>query len=354
MSSMPNSPLHPQNYPGAGQFVILCEGDLTGYEAALLGLWLRERRPTEKAVDVRPCGTSEALIGTADAIGRTVRIVVVEDRDFRSPDRAAEECAKKLADRETRGLAMRGWRFWSRNEIENYFLDDEVLVPTMREVFGCSDDDTRAAREGAIKALRVFQVVQSAVSSADVAWEKLSSVRRVGGGRPKWTSNGLEAPEPSTVRTNLEKHIKGSQKKVFKDDSFLEPFLGEELLSAFDTRLQDWSADRLPEDAWKKDWAGKEVLKLVRQQLAARFRPPLASTRARTATVDWHRVGEEITETDKAKKRQMQEEARGALDRDIERAIQPYLVQRLWDHLEATKTSDMNADFEKIANCFVI
>ena len=120
----------------------MCEGDLSGYEAAILGRWLRERTPTDKTVDVRPCGTSEALFGMADAIGRAVRVIVIEDRDFRSPDRAKAECDSTCTEREERNLAMRGWLCWSWNEIENYFLDDEVLLPAMKEIFECADADT--------------------------------------------------------------------------------------------------------------------------------------------------------------------------------------------------------------------
>jgi len=206
---MPNAPLFPENYPGPGRFAILCEGDVTGYEAAILGRWLRERVPTVETVDVRPCGTGEALFGMADAIGRIVRLIVVEDRDFRSAERAKKECAVKCAEREERNLAMCGWIAWSRNEIENYFLDDEVLFPAMREAFECSDEDTKAARDEAINVLRVFQVVKAAASDADGAWAELEKARRPGGGKPKWTAAGLEAPQPSAVRTNLEGHIKG-------------------------------------------------------------------------------------------------------------------------------------------------
>lgn len=350
---MPNAPLYPQNYPASGTFAILCEGDLTGYEAAILGRWLRERTPTAETVDVRPCGTGEALFGMADAIGRSVRVIVIEDRDFRSAERAKAECADKCAEREERNLAMRGWVAWSRNEIENYFLDDEVLFPAMREAFKCDDADTKAARDEAIKALRVFQVVQAAVSEADTAWAKLESVRRVGGGRPKWSGSGLDVPVAATVRTSLETHVKACQDKVYKDAAFKEPLLGKSLLDAFDTRLKDWSVDPLPVDAWKRDWAGKEVLRLVRQQLAAKFRAPIASEHKRIDKVDWFSVGKDVDEDKPAKKAKVQEQRRGALDRDIERAIQPLLVEHLWAHLEAVPTADMNSDLAEIAKCFV-
>jgi hypothetical protein len=279
----------------------------------------------------------------ADAIGRSVRVIVVEDRDFRSAERAKADCAAKCAEREERNLAMRGWVAWSRNEIENYFLDDEVLFPAMREAFECTDADTKAARDEAIKALRVFQVVQAAVSQADAEWAKLEAARRIGGGRPKWSGTGLDVPDATTVRTNLETHVKALQEKVSKDAAFKEPILGKSLLDTFDARLKEWSVDPLPVDVWKRDWAGKEVLKLVRQQLASKFRAPIASKQTRIETVVWCRVG-----TDKASKK-MQD----ALDRDIERAIQPVLIKHLWAHLIADARAEMNQDFAEIAKCFV-
>lgn len=350
---MPNAPLYPQNYSGPGSFAILCEGDLPGYEAAILGRWLRERTPTTETVDVRPCGTGEALFGMADAIGRSVRVIVIEDRDFRSAERAKAECAAKCAEREERNLAMRGWVAWSRNEIENYFLDDEVLFPAMREAFECTDDDTKTARDETIKALRVFQVVQAAVSEADAGWAKLEAARRVGGGRPKWSGTGLDVPVATTVRTHLETHLKAWQDKVYKDAAFKEPLLGKTLLDAFDARLRDWSVDPLPADVWKRDWAGKEVLKLVRQQLASRFRAPIASKQARIDRVDWFNVGNEASAAGSTSNAEQRKQRQDALDRDIERAIQPVLVQHLWAHLSADATADMNKDFAEIAKCFI-
>ncbi len=350
---MPNAPLYPQNYSGPGTFAILCEGDLPGYEAAILGRWLRERTPTPETVDVRPCGTGEALFGMADAIGRSVRVIVIEDRDFRSVVRAREECAAKCAEREERNLAMRGWVAWSRNEIENYFLDDQVLFPAMRAAFECSDADTQAARDEAIKALRVFQVVQAAASDADGAWADLVKARRLGGGKPKWSAAGLVSPDPGEVRSNLEVQIKGSQGKVYKHNAFQEPLLGKTFMDAFDDRLKGWSIDPLPVDVWKQHWAGKEVLKLVRQQLASKFRAPIASTQSRIDRVDWFNLGKHVSETNTSKKAKLQEQMRGALDRDIERAIQPVLVNYLWAHLDADASADMWADFAHIAKCFV-
>lgn len=182
---MSNNPLFPQSYPGPGQFVILCEGDAIGYEAAILGRWLRNEPPASFLVDVRPCGTGDGLFGTADAIGRTVRVVVVEDRDFRTTEVAQKHCAKQLADRNSRNLAMRGWLSWTRNEVENFFLDGGVLFPAMKEAFGCEESDVKRSLDMAVKSLVLFQSVQAAVAATGAAWETLNKQQYTGGGKPK-------------------------------------------------------------------------------------------------------------------------------------------------------------------------
>ena len=68
--------------------------------------------------------------------------------------------------------------------------------------------------------------------------------------------------------------------------------------------------------------------------------------------MEWFKVGDDIVEADKPKKAKLQEQARGRLDRDIERAIQPVLIKHLWTHLAAVSTADMNADFAEIVKCF--
>ena len=335
---MPNSPLFPQKYPGTGKFVVLCEGDLSGYEVAILGKWLRERVPTRHLVDVRPCGTREAMLGAADAIGRSVRVIIVEDRDFRTRERASSDCEKAVAEREKRGLSMRGWIAWSRNEIENYFLDDEVLFPAMREAFGCNNDDAKAARDEAVSAIRLFQVVQAAVSETDIAWAELMQSRRVGGGLPKWTDRGLTGATATEIRANLEKHLAVMRAKFYDEEGLREPLSGGGLLRVFDERLHAWTNGELPVATWKSDWAGKETLKLVRQLLAAKFSPPVLSRNERVAAVDWGAIrGREL---------------QNALDRDIERAIQPVLIDHLWSHLNAVANADMNGDFERISQAF--
>lgn len=272
-------PQYPDLYPrgtSTGTIAILCEGDVNGYEAALLEQWADSEHPHGFRVDVWPCGTGDALGGMADAIGRSVLIVVLEDRDFRTMDKARADCAKKCVEREARKIAIRGWTSWSRNEIENYFLDHEVLHPCMTEAFGCSSDDVDEALDNAVKSLVVFQSVKAAAGAASDDWVALDDSRYPGGGKPKWKPEGLVVPDAAAVRRDLEGKLKGLSKKVLKDGGKVkEPFAGERLLAEFDKRLIEWQHVDLETGPWKTDWAGKEILKLVRQQLAARFPAPI-------------------------------------------------------------------------------
>jgi hypothetical protein len=43
-----------------------------------------------------------------------------------------------------------------------------------------------------------------------------------------------------------------------------------------------------------------------------------------------------------------------AVDRDIERVIQPVHVKHLWAYLEATKDADLNIDLSELATYFIL
>ncbi len=86
-------------YTRAGDVAILCEGDVAGYEAAMLSTWTDVSLGRGPLVDVWACGTSSALFGLSDAIGRARPLFVIEDRDYRTPSEAAEDCKKKLNPR---------------------------------------------------------------------------------------------------------------------------------------------------------------------------------------------------------------------------------------------------------------
>lgn len=367
---MPVDPKFPARYSqgtSSKTVAVLCEGDVGGYEDKILGAWGDKVRPGGMAVDIRPCGTGDGLFAVADAIGRTVRVVVLEDRDFRSVEQAAADCTAKRDERESRGIAMRGWMTWRRNEIENYFLDHEVLSPAMCETFGCKDADVQVALDAAKKAVVVFQSVKMAVGHAlassksiqtgaeddHKAWAELVTMLKVGGGAPKWSAAGPTPPEAAKVRVDLERKIKGVQKKAFKNGQFQEPLLGQSLLSKFDECVKEWINPDVPDAIWKSVWAGKEILKLVRQGLATKFPVHVFVDPSRIdkgtrllQPVEWHKIGE-----GKAKDEALEEQE--SLDRDIELAAQSTLIKHLWTHLDKVPTADMNADFADLAMCFV-
>lgn len=365
---MPVDPKFPARYwrgTSSETVAVLCEGDVGGYESSILETW-GNRSPNGITVDTWPCGTGDGLFAFADAIGRTVRVVVLEDRDFRSMELASADCKAKREERESRGIAMRGWMTWRRNEIENYFLDHEVLFPAMCETFGCKDTDVQGAFDAAKNAIIVFQSVKMAVGHAlassryiqseaqddHKAWAELVKMLKVGGGAPRWSAAGLTLPEPKKIRTDLEGKIKGAQNKAFKNGQFREPLHGQVLLSKFDECVKEWTS-AVPESTWKSVWAGKEILKLVRQGLAAKFAVHVFMDHSRVdkgtrllKPVEWHKIGE-------GKTKEEAREEQDSLDRDIELAMQPVLIKHLFSHLSSVPTADMNADFGDLAKCFV-
>ena len=161
--AMANQPLYPNAKPVEGDVLILCEGDVLGYESALLKLWADASDLNGRFVKVMACGTATALYGMADAVGRTVPVIVIEDRDFRTHTEAKKDCDKHFKNREGRNVAMRGWFAWQRAEIENYFTDDTVLPPVFADLFSCDEDDVRDAVRSALSLLFVSQALEYAL-----------------------------------------------------------------------------------------------------------------------------------------------------------------------------------------------
>ena len=75
-------------YSRQGSLAVLCEGDVLAMRSTS---WKNGPPPILTCLlrMCRPCGTKEAIFGVADAIGRSVPIGVIEDRDFRSAQDAA-------------------------------------------------------------------------------------------------------------------------------------------------------------------------------------------------------------------------------------------------------------------------
>ena len=99
-------PLFPDACPFSCDVLVLCEGDAVGYETQLLKLWADAEDLEGAFVQVMPGGTSEALYGMADSVGRTVPIIVIEDRDFRTPDEARADSNSKKTDRQNRSVSV--------------------------------------------------------------------------------------------------------------------------------------------------------------------------------------------------------------------------------------------------------
>ena len=100
---MSDGPLFPDVYPRGGQVAILCEGDAVGYEAKLLKQWADAARPGGHSSTYGRVERAMRCLGVADAIGRTTRFVVLEDRDFRSPEEVnrSHDVRRKTGLRET-------------------------------------------------------------------------------------------------------------------------------------------------------------------------------------------------------------------------------------------------------------
>lgn len=274
------------------------------------------------------------MSATADAIGRTVRIVIVEDRDFRSAADAQTECDKLLADRERRNVAMRGWITWGRNEIENYFLDEAVLVPAMTAAYRCSEADVLKALDAAIALLCPFQALQGAVAEVRREWEATEPSSLIVASRPSWTAAGLQVVDAAQVERDLTTACGRWRDRFVAAEVAKEPFLGQRVVASFKQRLAACSSVTRASPDWLNDWAGKEILKLVRQQLANVFEGPAREPDRRVPPVQWHGF--------------RNNNERNTLDREIERALQPALVKALWDHTVTDAAAPMRQNLDRL------
>jgi hypothetical protein len=253
-------------YPGAGNVALLCEGDLAGYEASFFRRWA----PRDTLlVDIWPCGTGQAIVGISDAIGRERPVCIVLDRDFRSLEEATEDCKRDRKSREDRGIHVLGWRAWARNEVENYFLDEQILIPTLAAAFGCKEDDVRAALDEVLRALVPYQAVELAAYRARRRWMKLDpapvlpnlgEVRR----KPSWSDrDGVpRVPEANAIADKLEENAKTVE------DRFRAEF-AQSVVKEFREAIAEWTDLALA--PWREDWCGKEILSWIRVTLSARF-----------------------------------------------------------------------------------
>ena len=329
-------PAYRNAYPGAGELVLLCEGDVLGYEAILLGKWLAVEK-LERLVDVTPCGTKSAIYGFADALGRSRPLVAVEDRDYRTQCEANADCQEHKGDRERRGCQVVDWRCWQRNEIENYLLAAEVLEPVMAEHFACSCDEVRAALDEVLRALIVCQCAERALSRAERIHEEVGTdlrrrLRDISR-RPSWCSegSGLAAPDAVEVGEELAK-----QAESWRSEGKCQP-LTDSIKCVVDDFMEVARAlggdDDVPSD-WETEWTGKEIMKYLRMLLAARH--------------GWmdKSGGRQLVRWDLLRNRG----ERDALDRQIERAINKPITDACVEWLGRTDANEASDEWKQLAD----
>ncbi len=321
-------------YPQAGNVAILCEGDLVGYEAAILQRWADGNVRTEPLVDVWPCGTKAAIFGMSDSLGRSRPILIVEDRDFRSQDESTADGLKRAKDRGRRGVHVLGWRAWRRNEVENYFIHPLVLIPVMSDAFNCSDDAVRDAVTEVVQALPVYQALQYAIYQCRAAWEPTDPSARMQNNiesKPKIESaSSLVAPKVDVVRKGLQENSV-IWSRIFVDNAKMrEPFAGERLLVDFDAKYDEWRSLTWTDAPCQLDWSGKEVLKYLRELLVWKF-GWYDQNSGRREQVFEHK---KRTDRDRA-------------DREIEAALRPLLVSRLLAQIDSD-TGELQSEWAEI------
>ncbi|MGO8748257.1 MAG: hypothetical protein ACLQNE_19955 [Thermoguttaceae bacterium] len=344
---MPVDPLFPDKYPrgtSTGTVAILCEGDVNSYEADFLEKWAPIALPNGPVVHVWPCGTGSAVRGMADSIGRTVRIVALLDRDFHDGSSAGGVQKEWKTDADKFGWIFLGVRMWSRNEIENYFLDDDVLLPVMTEAFSCAEMDVTHAVDEAVKLLIPFQALQAAFHNTRSAWES-SDPQTVlfqaidpdlPSYKPKWGPHGLQGITAAQLEKDLPARLIKWRSRVCDNDGLLEPWKGDTFLSIFGKLTQKWEGYTASSAEWREVWAGKEILKLVRQQLAAKKAGWWSTDDAKANPVAWSQMNNN--------------RVRDAHDRVIENQLRPKLVNRLVAVITSSAADARSAEFDELAN----
>lgn len=332
---MPNAPLYPEAKPIDGNALILCEGDAIGYETELLKLWADSVDLAGRFVKVIACGTGEALYGVADAFGRTIPIIVIEDRDFRTTEEARKECDKKFKNRESRSVAMRGWFAWERAEIENYFTDDTVLPPVFADAFQCSQDDVRAAVRSALSHLPVTQALEYALFRARKSWLSTDANRALRVECVQWDAGGKTALTAAAVRDKLKGRLEKWQRSLHDGKTWEDPMAGDQLLADFDTKCREWTGLAYEDLTWRRDWAGKEVVKYVRMELAKAKAGWWSHPTSKSTAVDWKGLPDDKT--------------RDAHDRTLERIIQPSLVKAAINRVAVDTAFDLRGELDKLA-----
>jgi hypothetical protein len=334
-------------YPRQGDFAILCEGDIAGLEVDLLEKWTAMK--SKHLVDLWPCGKRSSIMGVADAIGRSRPLAVIEDRDYRSPDKAAQDCQRSYRDRvEKRGLQLKYWRAWHRHEIENYLIEPDVLVPVLSERFTIPEEKVRERLATLVSQLGADQAAQSVISEMS---DRLSSNHpdRYIAGLPRKTarprldqeSNSVLAPDAAEPRRALESLI---SEKVGLISSDVKGFsdLPKALLDKYDALVSEWSSVTFDSAVWRIDWAGKDMLVHLCRWLS--FDPGwIQNADSGQVRIDWERLEAE----DKGLSAR-------AKEREIITELQPQLVRSFLRMLENPKVTEIGNEWLKLVNDLAI
>lgn len=324
-------------YPRSGNVAVLCEGDIAAYDASILRQWADRQFGTDPLVDVWPCGTGESLFGVSDAIGRTRPLVVIEDRDFRSEEDVTKYCKSKEKDRQKRAVQILQWRCWRRNEIENYLLEEPVLLPVMQNWFQCTEDQVRDAVSETLTSHTVFQAAEYALYHTRRSWSKSDPsgpLRHDLRHRPQWgkSSKSPAAPRFEDVRKSLEDNLEKWREKFSQDSQSREPFSGKACLQDFTDKFNEWSGMAYGDDGWRINWSGKEVLQGLCRRLSARH-DWLSDGGSHREHVDWGSLSRS---------------KQGAMDREIEHAMQRDLVNAFLAHIGGLTEGPLFDEWEEL------
>ncbi|NOT00593.1 MAG: hypothetical protein HOP29_08200 [Phycisphaerales bacterium] len=316
-------------YPRFGQVAVLCEGDCAGFELDLLEKWLSSR---DIFADVWPCGRKSDLFGMSDAIGRSIPIVVIEDRDHRSCEEAKRECEAKRDKRLKRSVRLQEWRSWRRNEIENYLIEPEVCVPVLSEAFDQPPDAIKHRLAQLIPQLAIDQAAQATIAIfVDRLPERGDFVPGLSRkeARPQWDRVQMKfiVPEFGKVETALRRVI---QEKANSFRGALAPTDAPgltELLKKFGGLCSHWCKVDFNTPDWRIDWAGKDILSILIRWLSGEFGwSVIGKTRER---VDWANLSRD--DADKC-------------ERDIMAVLQGYLVSSF---LNAVATNNVPVEIRE-------
>ncbi|MBI4669348.1 MAG: hypothetical protein HY747_09240 [Elusimicrobia bacterium] len=314
-------------YPRTGDCAIVCEGDFVGYEAALIVKWFLNNN---LHIDVWPCGMASAAPGVVDAIGRSIPVFVIEDRDFRELSQANQGCEKKKDDRVQRGARIINWVSWQRHEIENYLLEPDVIFPVMGEAFKIKNLDLIQQKlERLLKNSFSYYALQCAIYQWRSNFPRFDpTIQNISGKfqepKPFWDSVKKTFVFPSQEQiSNFLNKVADANKEIIEnaDKRLLAP---KDCENIFNSKIKQWENMEVGNKGWLIDWPGKDVMAHLRKELAYEF--------------SWQ---EENINWDKMSRAEQKER-----DLEIEQALQPYLCNQFLRFLSQQSNSAIRKEWD--------